>query len=152
MSLKFLSPWIVLYGDCYFNNLTITEESNQLFEEFGVSAAHKSLETHSQVMLLYGNESIILNINSRIPSDNSTILEISNIAARVLGIRNGGKFKCRVLYEEKSFLYSFISHYPVILVIGGVLGSFQLLGYMFWNHYVKMSTYLKNICEMYFFL
>ncbi|VVC29987.1 RlpA-like protein, double-psi beta-barrel domain [Cinara cedri] len=94
----------IYYGSCAYNNNTSIIESNELFKHFGVSVAHKTLAPYTKVMVEYENKNIIATINNRIPENSQTLLQLSDIAAKALGIRNGGNVDCNFIVENKFFM------------------------------------------------
>ncbi|VVC31880.1 RlpA-like protein, double-psi beta-barrel domain [Cinara cedri] len=120
----------VMYGKCAYIKNTSVAESNELFEEFGVSAAHRTLNPYTKVLVQYGDNNIIVTINNRVPADNQTLVQLSDIAAKTLGINDGGNLDCRIIVENQSFLYSLIRHYPFFLIVGGIFGGLQIIGHL----------------------
>lgn len=67
--------------------------SGERFNRNAMTAAHKSLPLHSRVRVtnLANNESIIVKINDRGPYVHGRIIDLSQAAARAIGIRGVGK-------------------------------------------------------------
>lgn len=67
--------------------------SGERFNRNAMTAAHKSLPLHSHVRVtnLANNESIVVKINDRGPYAHGRLIDLSQAAARAIGIRGVGK-------------------------------------------------------------
>ena len=73
--------------------------SGERFNRNAMTAAHKSLPLHSRVRVtnLANNESVVVKINDRGPYVSGRIIDLSQAAARAIGIRGLGKVSISVI-------------------------------------------------------
>lgn len=73
--------------------------SGERFNRNAMTAAHKSLPLHSRVRVtnLANNESVVVKINDRGPYVSGRIIDLSQAAARAIGIRGVGKVSISVI-------------------------------------------------------
>lgn len=85
------------YGDKFHGKRTVTGE---IFDKDGMTAAHKTLPLNS--LLYVTNEetgkSIIVRLNDRGPFTTDRIIDLSEGAAKILGMKASGLAKVRVQY------------------------------------------------------
>ncbi len=93
-----LASW---YGPNFHNKLTANGE---VFDQWAVSAAHKTLPMPSMVRVtnLENGRSIVLRINDRGPFVDDRIIDLSREAARLLGMEKQGVAQVRVNVMEAS--------------------------------------------------
>lgn len=91
---KGLASW---YGDKYHGKPTATGE---IFNKNAFTAAHKTLPLNSMLHVtnLETGESIMVRLNDRGPFVNGRIIDLSEAAARELGVINSGTARVRVRY------------------------------------------------------
>jgi rare lipoprotein A len=67
--------------------------SGERFSRHGYTAAHKTLPLHSRVLVtnLANNESVVVRINDRGPFVRGRLIDLSQAAARAIGIRGVGR-------------------------------------------------------------
>jgi rare lipoprotein A len=67
--------------------------SGERFSRHAYTAAHKTLPLHSRVMVtnLTNNESVVVKINDRGPFVRGRLIDLSQAAARAIGIRGVGR-------------------------------------------------------------
>lgn len=67
--------------------------SGERFSRHALTAAHKSLPLHSRALVtnLANNESVVVKINDRGPFVRGRLIDLSQAAARAIGIRGVGK-------------------------------------------------------------
>lgn len=73
--------------------------SGERFSRHAYTAAHKSLPLHSRVLVtnLANNESVVVKINDRGPYVRGRLIDLSQAAARAIGIRGVGKVEITAL-------------------------------------------------------
>lgn len=73
--------------------------SGERFSRHAYTAAHKSLPLHSRVLVtnLANNESVVVEINDRGPYVRGRLIDLSQAAARAIGIRGVGKVEITAL-------------------------------------------------------
>lgn len=73
--------------------------SGERFSRHAYTAAHKSLPLHSRVLVtnLANNESVVVEINDRGPFVRGRLIDLSQAAARAIGIRGVGKVEITAL-------------------------------------------------------
>jgi len=73
--------------------------SGERFSRHALTAAHKSLPLHSRVLVtnLANNESVVVKINDRGPFTRGRLIDLSQAAARAIGIRGVGKVEITAL-------------------------------------------------------
>lgn len=73
--------------------------SGERFSRHAYTAAHKSLPLHSRVLVtnLANNESVVVEINDRGPYVRGRLIDLSQAAARAIGIRGVGKVEVTAL-------------------------------------------------------
>ena len=73
--------------------------SGERFNRHALTAAHKTLPLHSRVLVtnLANNESIVVEINDRGPFVRGRLIDLSQAAARAIGIRGVGKVEITAL-------------------------------------------------------
>jgi len=67
--------------------------SGERFSRHAYTAAHKTLPLHSRVMVtnLTNNESVVVKINDRGPFVRGRLIDLSQAAARAIGLRGVGR-------------------------------------------------------------
>lgn len=68
----------------------------ELYNKYGLNAAHPVLSTNTKVEVTANNKKVLLTINNRQSSTRGSILELSDEAAKVLDINNEGLVQCTV--------------------------------------------------------
>lgn len=88
-----LASW---YGPGYYGNKTASGETYTGKE---MTAAHRTLpfDTHVKVTRLDNNKSIIVRINDRGPFRKGYIIDLSEAAARKIGLKKSTKVELRVI-------------------------------------------------------
>ncbi len=73
--------------------------SGERFSRHAFTAAHKSLPLHSYVRVtnLANNESVVVKINDRGPLSRRRVIDLSQAAARAIGIHGVGKVEITAL-------------------------------------------------------
>ena len=73
--------------------------SGERFNKHALTAAHKTLPLHSRVLVtnLANNESVVVKINDRGPFVRGRVIDLSQAAARAIGIRGVGTVEITAL-------------------------------------------------------
>ncbi len=73
--------------------------SGERFNKHALTAAHKTLPLHSRALVtnLANNESVVVEINDRGPFHRGRLIDLSQAAARAIGIRGVGKVEITAL-------------------------------------------------------
>lgn len=76
--------------------------SGERFSRHALTAAHKTLPLHTRVLVtnLANNESVVVRINDRGPYVRGRIIDLSQAAARAIGIRGVGRVTIAELGDE----------------------------------------------------
>lgn len=84
------------YGPGFHGHRTA---SGERFNRHAYTAAHKTLPLHSRVLVtnLANNESVVVKINDRGPFVRGRVIDLSQAAARAIGIRGVGKVEITAL-------------------------------------------------------
>lgn len=92
-----------------------------MVEDFGaINAAHESLPPYTLIRLTHKDRgfTIIVTINDRVPKTNGTILDLSNGAAKKLGINDGEIIPCKIeLVKSESVVISFLNYLSIWITI-----------------------------------
>lgn len=84
----------------YFSPRNISD-SNNLFEKYGVNAAHARYPDTTVLIVDYHGTSLLLMVNDLVPeTDRENVLELSKEAAKMLGIEKNTIVPCQIkLYQ-----------------------------------------------------
>lgn len=91
-------------GTCSFYKRT-NKEAYELFDSFGVSAAHITLPPDTSVTLTIGDQKASVNINDEVPRNIGTILDLSNEAAANLLIFREGIYPCKFEVQKQENIF-----------------------------------------------
>jgi len=88
-------------GSYYHSKFQGRKTANgERFNNNALTAAHKSLKFNTRVKVFYGNKSVIVRINDRGPFVGGRILDLSQAAAKQIGMYNKGVGKiCYVILK-----------------------------------------------------
>lgn len=79
------------------------------------------------MVIVESNDAVItVQINDEVPIDNRTILEVSEAAAKRLGVENQELFTCKVEQESSSY-YAFIGFCEFLLVYTALVVFLNLM-------------------------
>lgn len=101
-------PFVLCLGGCLFQPLALRAEegfgvfysnyyqgkmtaSGQVFDQNGMTAAHKTLPFGTKVKLTKADKSVVVTVNDRMPSWNKNMIDMTLRAARELGITKAGR-------------------------------------------------------------
>lgn len=93
-----------------------------MFKKYRVNAAHATLPHNTMVEVTYNNKTINLTINDRFKKKNNVLLELSEEAAKDLGIEHEGLVPCILVipvlrdYELISYL-KYVGFFFTILIL-----------------------------------
>jgi len=105
------------------------ENSNLMYDTYGINAGHTLLPPSTQVKVKINNTTVLLTINNVRPKSNitGTILELSEEAAKELNIINDTSIECSVeIWSPEPISYTpfILTSLTVILFILSVLSAF----------------------------
>lgn len=96
-----------------------------MVDDFGtINAAHESLPPYTLIRLTHKDRgyTIIVTINDRVPKTNGTILDLSNGAAKKLGINDGEIIPCKIeLVKSESVVIYFLYYLSMGITIFMIL-------------------------------
>lgn len=119
---------VVHTGTCEYHENGDLEEVQYLNNEFHyLNAAHYNLPPFVQMRVWYGSSSIVVTINDRLPRSNGTLLDVSNAAARTLGINRGGYWPCRIQRVTDNYVITrFLCSLTVVsLIVMAIVFGFR---------------------------
>lgn len=98
-----------LLNTCAYFKENDTKIRDELFKKFNINAAHGTLRPNSLTEVLYNNKTAYVTISDRKPRINGTYLELSEAAAKELGIEEEGLVKCQIIipYTIKELLCTY---------------------------------------------
>lgn len=92
-----------------------------MIDDYGaINAAHESLPPYTLIRLRHKNKgiTIIVTINDHVPKTNGTLLDLSNGAAKKLGMNDGDIIPCDIeLVKSESVMTPFLYFLPVGITV-----------------------------------
>lgn len=100
-----------LYNTCAYFKENDTRIRNELFKKFNINAAHGTLVPNTMTEVVYNNKTVFVTISDRKPRVNGTYLELSEEAAKELGIEEEGLVNCQIIipYTTKELFWTYFN-------------------------------------------
>lgn len=115
---------LVVGGKCLYRKSTNDEERVQLYRAYGASAANAVLQPGTVIEVIVNHTKQLITIDNRYENTNDYLLNLSEDAATLLGIKQEGVVDCEMrvpLLKNSVLLQGFLIISPVLLSVIGLI-------------------------------